>query len=113
MAFYHDFRMQPLPALAASTIGMMGSPWGQGTFLAAAALGHDRTSRLPDGLELFNVRPSKLLWQPEGLTIDTAKLAKIDSSKGIGVIATFGLTGDFEITTTLEFLDMDIPPPAN
>ena len=109
-AFYHDFRSQPFPALSASTVGMAGSLWGQGNFLATAALRRARNQSLPNGLTLYNVKPNQLFVQPEGLSIDVAKHTPIDHKQGVGVRTTFGLTGDFEVTTAIEILQADTPP---
>jgi predicted Zn finger-like uncharacterized protein len=114
--FYHDFRRPPDslagPVLGARSVGLAGTPFGQGPLLAAAAVVHGIRGRgLPDDLVLWNVQGKRhMQFGPDGLQIKVPKSYRIDPRAGIGVKTTFAFKGDFEITARFENFQGEIPP---
>lgn len=72
---------------------------------------HDfRSGTLPRGLALFQAKKEGVVKiEPEGLRITVPKDWEHPFG-GVGVSTTFGLKGDFEITTTFEILEAETPP---
>ena len=116
--FYHDFRgrhipskitlfnlkdnqvgvFAEIPVLGATSIGLIGSPFGQGPLLAVS--------------ELFPRKVRILQVEPEGLRM-IIPIDMVPTGEGYGIKTNFGLQGDFEVTVAFEILRADTPSSDN
>jgi hypothetical protein len=115
LAFHHDFRSGSATLtrsiLAATSVGLAGSPSGQSLILLAAIQVPKKGSSLPSGLTFYNVQvKNHVQFLPDGLRIHVPESFKIDPRAGVGVKTRFGLRGDFEITAAFADFRADAPP---